>query len=177
MSNTSRTTRRHILGRRGAAIATLLALAVVIIMTTPIRLYPSSIIAWASSGSTGSRMIYTVTGLQRQAARTLSNWDGRVVWVRGTLLLLRARIDPFTWRTNLILVDSAPDRANRLPVLVGESNPVWALLRQLPLAARFVPRAQTVHLDTDAIYYVQLHALYGNACDPCYEAVLLDAVA
>lgn len=102
---------------------------------------------------------------------------GQSVRVRGTALLVRTRIDPFTWHTQFLLVDSTRVHDARLPLALGTPTLLLMLLRQMPLIGRYVPRTQTPQLGTEATYRVELHALPGGPSNGDYEAILLDAAA
>jgi hypothetical protein len=120
--------------------------------------------------------VYTVAELRRQVLRTPQDWMGRTVQVQGRVVSYRARTDPFTWRTHVILIDAGvPTWGEGLPLVAGPVDPMLAVLRRTPLVGRLVPRPQPLHWDTLAIYRVQVHTRPGSSCTTCYEAVLLDA--
>lgn len=129
--------------------------------------------------------VYTPSALRAGITRNPSAWVGRTVLVRGLVVgcgpwmhcPIRQMGTP-----PLALADSAtapPSQA--LPLQWGSQDDMLAALRRLPFVGRWIPRPQTAHWGTTALYRVRLQALPATACGvqrrsaPCDGAALLDS--
>jgi hypothetical protein len=123
--------------------------------------------------------VYSVAAVQAGLAQDAGAWVGRTVRARGMVLFSGC----LSWDAggsapcpdaSVYLLDQ--DGAHLLPVVAGQSDPLLAALRRLPLAGRLVPAPQQIRWGALTTYRVRLSAAPTTLCGtpPCYAAQLLD---
>ena len=144
-------------------------------------LAPLAVVAlWAAVRSPASspHAIYTVAAFTDRLAHAHTSWIGRTVWVRGDVVTRTERLDQpggdaGLGFTQMYLVDPVAPRD--IFFEAGPPNPLYALLRSLPLIGRLTPPPQSPRIGVSADYEVHLQVLpclRGYSCD---AAILLDA--
>jgi hypothetical protein len=123
--------------------------------------------------------IYTLAVLRRDLAHTPAAWLGRVVWVRARPVLAFAwtcRHDDVCVIRQSSLADPTVDAADaRLPLLAPAETPLVALVRHVPLLARWAPRPPALARGRIALYHIQLTAPAACADPSCVAAQLVPA--
>lgn len=133
--------------------------------------------------------VYSLAGLESHLAHEPAAWLQRSVRTRALLGGQCTEIVDLAaacGASRMALIDpharadsGSGSIAQPLPLAWGKPPALLAFLRRVPLVGQLLPRPQIVHLGVPAVYRIQVRptACVLSADPPCYEALLLDAIA